>query len=394
MRAARTAILLTIVALGCLVASPALARRQAPFGLFGTVLDPAQTDPANVSDATLDQQMGLMARSGVESLRVTFNWNAIEPAQGTFDWSSPDRVVADAARHGLSLLPDLIYTPAWASSRPLSPVADRYGPSNERFFAGFATAVSQRYGPHGTFWKLNPGLPHNHPVRQWQIWNEEAFNVFWASFPWPQTYTALLRAGYQALHAVDHGATVVAGSLAAVGNINQWTEMRDLYRAGAGHYFDEISVHPFTIDPRSVSNSVLRMALIVSKVRGVMRSHGQGAKPIILTELSWPGAVGKVAKSRLLGLETTPAGERRRMTAAYSYLVSHRRRTGVTQAYWYAWATTFNPNDPQSDVSFDFAGLTRFVGGSFVTEPALSAYRGVATRYEGCRKTSDARRCR
>jgi hypothetical protein len=97
------------------------ARRSVPFGFFATVLDPPYGDPGLVSNSALDAQMALMARSGVETLRVTFGWGGIEPAPGDYNYTYPDRIVAAAARHGISLLPDLISTPVWASSRPSNP---------------------------------------------------------------------------------------------------------------------------------------------------------------------------------------------------------------------------------------------------------------------------------
>jgi len=70
-------------------------------------------------------------------------------------------------------------------------------------------------------------------VREWQIWNEEGFNVFWATQPWPRTYTQNLRAAYLTFHHYDHGAKVVAGSLAADAQSTQWQQMSALYAAGA-----------------------------------------------------------------------------------------------------------------------------------------------------------------
>jgi hypothetical protein len=389
-------VIITLPVLLCAVLctqAQASPKRIAPFGLFGAVLDPLETDPGSVSNATLDAQMGLMARSGVESLRVTFDWGQVEPLPNMYDWSNTDRIVADAAKHGLTLLPDLIYTPTWASTRPNSAVAYRYQPTSPALFAQFATALAQRYGPGGTFWKLNPRLPRD-PVSEWQIWNEEGFNIFWASSPWPATYTKLLKAGYTAIRRVDRHALVVPGSLADVGPQTQWAEMSSLYRAGAGRYFNVVSVHPFTINANSVSDTITLMLKIVSNVRAVMRRHGDARTPLILTEMTWPGAVGIVPKKRLLGLETTPSGERRRLAAAYAYLSRHWRQTGITQAYWYTWASTFDRNDPQSDISYDFSGLTRYSNGSFFHEPTLTTYANTAARFEGCRKTENARKCR
>jgi Beta-galactosidase len=388
------AILIAVVAAFAMaVAEPVTAAtRRVPFGFFGTVLDPEFNDPATVSDRALDGQTALMARSGVESIRLTFPWNEIEPAPGTFDFGATDRLIGDAARHGIVPLANLIYTPTWASSHPAGLYPFRYAPTSPQLFANFASAVVHRYGPHGTFWKLNPKLPRD-PVRQWQIWNEQAFDVFWATLPWAPSYTRMLRAAYTSIHRADHGAKVVAGSLVATNRYTQWAQLSDLYRAGAKRYFDVVAVHPFTDGSIPVSQSIGRVITIVKLVRDVMRRHGDGRKPVILTELTWPGAVGFVKRSRLLGLETTPRGEILRLKAVYNYLSTHRGQTGVTEAFWYDWASSFNANDPQSDVGYRFAGLTRFAKGAFIVQPVLRAYAQIAAHYEGCRKGSNARRC-
>jgi hypothetical protein len=394
---ARTARWVTLLALGALLTAAlsscaGSAKRSVPVGFFGTVLDPRLGEPAQVSDAALDGQMALMARSGVESLRVGFAWNAIEPARDVYDWRNPDRIVGDAARHGISLLANLVYTPTWASERPKSSYPYRYAPTDPRLFGAFATQVVERYGPKGTFWKLHPGL-HALPVRQWQIWNEQGYDLYWATMPWPKTYTRLLSTAYAAIHAADQGARVVAGSLVAVPGRTQWAQAADLYAAGAKPYFDVVSVHPFTIDPQSVSRTVDRVRTVVGYVRDVMRRNGDGAKPIIVTELAWPAALGSVPTSRLLGLESTPVGEQQRLAAAYNYLAAHVRQTGVTQTYWYTWASPFDTTASGSDVSYRFAGLNRISGGSFSVLPILNTYAQVAARFEGCRKGSDARQC-
>jgi hypothetical protein len=114
---------------------------------------------------------------------------------------------------------------------------------------------------------------------------------------------------------------------------------------------------------------------------------------MIITELSWPAALGKVAKRRLLGLETTTKGQSARLKDSYLGLAKQRRKLHVTQAYWFAWATTYDRNAPQSDVPYRFSGLLRFRSGVFTPMPPLRAFTGTAARLEGCRKGTDARRC-
>ncbi len=67
----------------------------------------------------------------------------------------------------------------------------------------------------------------------------------------------------------------------------------------------------------------------------------------------------------------------------------------ITHAYWFAWATPYDDNSQQSDVSYRFTGLNKVTdGGVFARMPILTAYTSLAAKYEGCRKSSDARRCR
>jgi polysaccharide biosynthesis protein PslG len=377
-------------------AAPAqAAKRRVPFGFFGVNFP---TELVAAPDGTVDSQMALMARSGVESVRIGFEWGALEPQQGEFDFSNSDRLIASAARHGLAVLANVVSTPRWASSQPSRltyPFFSSYAPRSPQLFADFMTALVRRYGPRGTFWRLNPGLRRN-PIRHWQIWNEQRIRTFWATEPWAPTYTRLLRAAYLAIHRADRGAKVVAGSLAAVPGSAQWDQAEALYRAGAKRYFDELSIHAFTTGVRvPVRVSIDRMVLIFKLVRDVMKRHGDGRKPLIDTELTWPAAVGSVPSGRLLGLEATPRGARLRLTAAYKYLATHMRQTRVVQAYWFIWASDFNPNNPGSNGGYDFAGLVRVsADGRFVPQPVLRTYTRVAARYEGCRKSSNARACR
>jgi Beta-galactosidase len=374
-------------------ADAAKRKRKVPFGFFGTFVPP-EMSPDNFSDATLDRQMAVMARSGVESVRLQLHWSGIEPTPGVYKWRHFDGLVASAARHRLTTLVNVISTPSWASPEPLSPVSERFPPSDANSYAAFMRQLVQRYGPRGSLWRENPRLPYV-PVREWQIWNEPMAPWQWNSRPWYRSFTRLLKAAYPAIHAADRRAKVVAGSLVSVGRYAQWDGMRDLYRAGARRYFDVVAIHPFTNDQRSVRNTVARTIGIIRFVRRQMRKYHDRRKQIYLTELTWSAALGKVPRARLLGLETTPRGQAARMRAAYRQLVRDWRKYRVTQTYWFSWASPYDANSPQSDVSFRFAGLNRLrPNGTFSPMPILRTYGSLAARYEGCRKTSSARRCR
>jgi hypothetical protein len=397
-RTARPALLLAlVVALTTIIATPAnAAERRVPFGFFGTTLTSELAIASVVPDAALDQQMGLMASSGVESVRIVLSWNQFEPRPGAYNFASLDRLVAASARHGISFFPNISASPRWASSRPLQPEAWRYGPKDPNTYAAFMRQLVLRYGPRGTFWAQNPGVPRV-PIRQWQIWNEPSASWFWGNLPFARSYTRLLKASYRAIHRADPKAKVYPGGFVGTGAGTPWDNIRDLYKAGAKGYFDGVAVHPFTLVPNSVKRTVDQTFDVIKLVRLEMRKRGrrEQRKPIILTELTWPAAVGAVPNNVLVGLETTPRGQADRLRLVYRRLARERRFWGVTQAYCFSWATDYVPVSVRTgNETFRFSGLMKFTRGTFTPMPILQTYASVAARFQGCRKTIDARRCR
>ncbi len=388
-RARRVGLLLVLVALLAPVtaSSAGATKRQVPFGFFGTTL-PGPLEYAPVSDATLDQQMALMARSGVETLRIGSDWNTLEPARGVYNWTRLDRWVTAAARHRISILENVYGSPFWASGH----VSEWWAPRNPSTYAELMRKLVLRYGPRGAFWTQHPSLPRV-PIREWQVWNEQTASFFWRPVPWARPYTRLLRAAYVAIHRADRGAKVVAGSLVGAPEA-PWNSIRDLYRAGAKRYFDIISVHPFTNNPHSVSDTVHRTLEIVQRVRAVMDQHGDGGKPVILTEVTWPAALRRVPKAALLGFETTPRGQAERLRAVFSQIARHWRKLRITQVFWFDWDSEYTPQGNYSNLVFRYSGLTRFTNGVVTALPILKTYARVAAQYEGCPKGTDAKRCR
>jgi hypothetical protein len=381
-----------IVALTCgVTTSPALAaKRKVPFGFMGTVLDPFVS--FSISQTTLDDQMGLMARSGVESVRSNIYWSSTETAPGVYNWTQPDKLVLGAAEHGLSLLPIVEFTPTWVA--PHKPANGAYLPSDPDLFGKFMTTLVHRYGPKGDFWKLHPSL-RRYAVKDWQIWNEPAGTYDWVSRPWPSKYTTLLKAGYKAVHAADHSAKVVTGAVVGLNgkNFTPWAETRALYQAGAGKYFDVLAVNAFT-GGTTVQDTVKNNNELESKVRAVMRAHGQAKKPIWITEVASSSAQGKIPKKDYVGIETTPSGQAARLKAIYLDFATHRS-LGVDRLFWSTWATSYDLKKLNDTIAtFAFTGLTRWPGGDvFHSIPLLSDYRGVARKLEGCKKTSNASKC-
>jgi len=392
-RLRRLALMMSLAALlaGTIATAPADAKRKVPFGFFGAVVPPELTSPNAVSVQTLDDQFALMSRSGVESVRLTFAWGQLEPSKGTFDLANFDKLIRAASSHHLQIIANITETPLWASSKPNGDFW-RAPPKNPADFGELMRRLTSRYGPNGAFWTENPTL-EKAPIRKWQIWNEENAPWHWSTRKWAPGYVKVLKAAYQAIKGVDKGATVVAGSFVAAPNYSQWAGVRDLYKAGGKRWTDEIAVHPFTNNSKSVSGTIDQMVTIVTLVRKAMRKAHAGRTPIIITELTWPASVGKIPKRALLGVETTTKGQNLRMKAGYKRLVKMRRKLRVTETYWYTWASQYDRKSAESVMSFRYAGLVRSHGGVFSRMPILRTYTSLARKYEGCRKSDDARHC-
>jgi arabinogalactan endo-1,4-beta-galactosidase len=383
---------LLTLCLGVSAAPADAAKRKVPFGFFGTVLNNSQID--RMSDATLDAQMATMARNGVESVRFSLSWEKAEPAQGRYDFSTSDRMARAAARHGLDLLPIVLHTPRWATSQPMRANSHLYAPRSPQSYANFMRVLVQRYGPRGSFWRTSG--TRRVPIRSWQIWNEPAADFFWATRPWPRSYTRLLKAAYKAVHRADRRATVVLGSLAGVTSSTPWAQMRSLYKAGARGSFDVVSLHFFSSSD-SVRTTTAQTLEIADRIRKEMRRARDRRKKIWFTELTWTAAKGKIPKRALFGFETTPKGQAARLKGVFSRLARDRNKRGIGRVYWYNWASEyiprFAPGGPGT-LTFQYAGLNKVAGVTFSPLPILRTYAKMAARYEGCRKSSNARRCR
>src|SRR5947209_20073088 len=98
--AARGMCLAAIVAaaLAVLPGSAAAARRTVPENFFRMVMPPLMVGQP---DAALEQQVGLMASSVVEAVRISIGWAQLEPVRGQYAFGPLDGLVRAVAKHHL-----------------------------------------------------------------------------------------------------------------------------------------------------------------------------------------------------------------------------------------------------------------------------------------------------
>jgi polysaccharide biosynthesis protein PslG len=389
----RPALLLALMAIVIAVGvTPAAARGShratksaghVPQGFVGVDADGALLD--DTSGVNLDQQLNLMVASGVQSIRVAFNWAGAQPyrtaaavpadATGQYtdvggvptDFVATDAIVAAAATRRISVLPTVLYTPAWDALRNHLSKGGFPQPRSNGAYAAYLTALIGRYGPRGSFWAQNPSIPRM-PIREWQVWNEPDVPAYWNP-PFARSYVALLKAAHAAIKRADPGAKVVLAALTGYA----WSGLRQIYRIkGAGRLFDVVSADAYTRQPANVIRFLQFM-------RGVMNQNGDRAKPLLATELSWPSSVGQGQVH--YDFDTTAAGQARNLAALLPLLAQNRTALGLAGFDWYTWMSY----EAHGASDFNFSGLLKLHAGVVTAKPALAAFRRGALALEGCR---------
>jgi hypothetical protein len=369
-------------------AADATAASRVPATFVGVVADgPLLLDPSVNFDGQLDTMVG----SGVQTMRVVFNWAGAQPYQSfadvppdqvsrysneggvPTDYKETDRLVTAAAQRRMALLPVVLIAPAWDARHPGSFSSP---PRDPKPYAAYTAALARRYGPGGSFWTAHPELVAQ-PLRQWQIWNEPSLKQFWSDQPFASDYVKLLRPARQAIRSVDPHAKIV---LAGLPN-KSWEALGQIYRAGGRGLFDVAAFHPFTA-------SVNGVRTILERGRQVMAKNGDARKPLWVTELSWTSAKGKTSVT--YGNEETQQGQAQKLSDAYNMLASLRGKLRIGRVYWYTWLS----RDSQHDYPFDWAGLSHITSNGVQAKPAFAAFRRVALKLERCRtKQGRADRC-
>ncbi len=203
-RLCAAAVVLAVLAL------PAAAQASAPpAGFFGmdTAIVPTQ------------QAFNQMHANGVEVFRLAIQWPEVEPRPPLkvggyefhrYNWKRPDEQMRELVSAGLRPHLSLIGSPYWvAPSYATTPMRSAAG---RRGWPAFAAAVARRYGPGGTFWKLNPDLPVYTPGT-YEIWNEENSQVAYAPKADPKEYAQLFKLAAKGILQADPRVRVMPGGM-------------------------------------------------------------------------------------------------------------------------------------------------------------------------------------
>ncbi len=194
--------------------------------------------------ALADKEIALAQTLHAKLVRTEIAWttlepngpNQIEPRALAFT----DRLMQDAASHGIRVVATVDQTPCWASSAPpallgkCSPEgrsqANVWPPREASAYAAFVGYLARRYGT---------------TLAAIEVWNEpdQANQDYLAGPEKPQHYAAILRAAYPAIKEANPNVLVLAGSLVGSNGVF----LQDLYNAGIKGYYDGLAVHFYTL---------------------------------------------------------------------------------------------------------------------------------------------------
>lgn len=313
-----------------------------PSASFGAIPPPPHPEFYGISPATnLDaNEIALIGRGGAGTIRYPLYWPSFEPeppSEGggnvlfpeppsdSKQWGPLDQLVAGAAEHGVRVMPFVYGTPGWISSDPDRPPLDD-AQAREAWRDLLADLVG-RYGPDGSLWAENPGLPRV-PITSWQIWNEENSSLYWSPGPSAAEYADLLQLSAAAIRDADPGATVVLGGMfgTPLEGIHAWTFLEELYAVpGIADHFDAYALHPYSPHLKGFKAQI-------GLARKAVKRAGDRRLPLLLTEIGWP--TDGPADYRFV---KSLRGQKRMLAKAFRAVLGKRRRWKVRQVVWYTW---------------------------------------------------------
>ena len=269
----RALVLATVV---LALALPATASAAPPPGFVGMTADDLYGLSGSYREKALTQQQA----AGVQLLRVTFNWSAIEVAPNGFDLTIYDRYVLDAARHNITFLAVLVRAPDFYSVKPGTRFA--YQPRDNATMARFATLLVDRYGPAGSIWRENPGVTPR-PITKWQIWNEPNLKQYWYPRPNAAQYRGMIQTVGAAIKGRDPGAEIVTAGLPdsrLKGAIRLQPYLKALYSGGGGSAIDTVAINSYAVSPKYLDK-------LMTATRKYVNRIGGRSDQIYISEVGW-----------------------------------------------------------------------------------------------------------
>ncbi len=193
--------------------------------------------------------------AGIQWLRVDFDWPALERKPGEWDFTRYDKVMDEAERHGIQILP-ILNSSAGAYPWQKLPYQNIDG------WSDFIARVVTRYG------KRLPVV---------EIWNEPEAPR--SPLNNPTNYLRVLRRAYEVVKGIDPSIQVSICGFTG----NPFKFLDELYALGAKDCFDIMNIHPYS-NPRKPEGLLEEH---IGKIRAIMAKWDDAGKPVWISEIGW-----------------------------------------------------------------------------------------------------------
>jgi Glycosyl hydrolase catalytic core len=330
-----------------------------PLDFFGV----AAPDSFDASPAFQRWLLADQKAVGADVLRQIFDWSRIEPSRGSYNWAPYDSFMTSTSQAGMDVMATVGWPAAWASRCPSNPRPWACPPTSYADFGRFVAALIGRYGPEGSFWIANPGLPKR-PIRAWQLWNEPNLRELWGGAPNAAEYSEMLKAAAPYIRTADPDAEIVSAGVPnsyLSGAVPMTAYLEGMYAAGAQGSFDTLGLHIYCETPACSIG-------LVERARSIMNAYGDESAAIWVTEMGWASA-GRASR-----FVTDLEGQAANIGEVMGELVARHEELGVRGLVQYAWHDA-SPQTNTTDSQWNHVGLTYL---DYTHKPAWDVYRSHA----------------
>ncbi len=275
----------------------------------------------------------MLKRAGVRWLRGFYEWQTIQPKQGYWNFTLPDRLIENARANGIHLTGVFAYFAPWASA---DGGTRKFPIKDVQFWRDYVEGLVKRY---------------HSDIKYWEVWNE--FNGSFAEGGTPAMYADLVREASLAAKKIDPSAKIGM----SVANF----DVRFLdaaIKAGAANYFDYICVHPYEILGKLSDGGEPAFLSMTMTLRRMLKANHQPEDiPLWITEI---GSVAPVKRD-------DARDQAQASLLAKGYLLSIA--AGFKRVFW------FEARGPSYDKATDL-GLIR---ADMTPRPSYDALRALTT---------------
>jgi len=241
----------------------------------------------------------MLKQAGVRWLRGFYEWQTIQPQQGAWNFTLPDRLLSDARANGIHLTGVLAYFAPWASA---DGGTRRFPIKDIQFWRDYVTGMVGRY---------------QSDIKYWEVWNE--FNGSFAENGTPAIYAELVREASRAAKRVDPTAKIGL----SVANFDV-RFIDAAIKAGAADNFDFVCVHPYEILGRLADKGEPVFLGMTTTLRNMLRANHQADDiPLWITEVGAPAPIKPDAV-----LDKVQAAQ---LAKAYLLAIA----SGFTRVFWF-----------------------------------------------------------